>query len=264
MNDKKSEQSDVIKVKIGNDIGLNVTLEDVSEYNQTNIKQIKCFIVKADNKKRHYTDADCAFDAICDPATKVMDFDGLWYSIGELDPYQIDAPGIHWPLHEPDEYHFDICGAHGYHFRPWNYRYQHPRERWYLFDYRLRHKCPIPHHYGEFVGRLEDRPILKKDPAYLAPCRILQQRDKIQAYFPASQQFSCGIYNIIVEYTLYEPGWGPKDLRRRVIEYDDAFELVDDSTDANGSVIIDLSDPKDPSSYKVVKELSTSSTKENS
>ena len=78
-----------------------------------------------------------------------------------------------------------------------------------------------------------------EDFTYLAYSRVLPKANSIQCYFPAKDQMFCGVYKLVVQAMIYEPGWGRTDLHTYTMDYGDVFQLVDDKTGASGDITID-------------------------
>ncbi len=78
-----------------------------------------------------------------------------------------------------------------------------------------------------------------EDFTYLAYSRVLPKANSIQCYFPAKDQMFCGVYKLIVQAMIYEPGWGRTDIHTYTMDYGDVFQLVDDKTGASGDITID-------------------------
>ena len=50
----------------------------------------------------------------------------------------------------------------------------------------------------------------------------------------------CGVYKLIIQAIVYEPGWGRTDLRTYTIDYGEVIELVDDNTGISGDITVDV------------------------
>ena len=50
----------------------------------------------------------------------------------------------------------------------------------------------------------------------------------------------CGVYKLIIQAIVYEPGWGRTDLRTYTIDYGEVIELVDDNTGVSGDITVDV------------------------
>jgi len=48
---------------------------------------------------------------------------------------------------------------------------------------------------------------------YLASSRVISGSKQIEMYFPAEDQRNFGQYIVLIVITVYEPGWGPNNLR---------------------------------------------------
>lgn len=81
---------------------------------------------------------------------------------------------------------------------------------------------------------------INEDFRYLAPSNVLEGKNRIQVYFPACDQYACGVYKLVIVLVIYESGWGRCNLHTYTIDYGDIFTLVDDNTGASGDVTIDV------------------------
>lgn len=79
-----------------------------------------------------------------------------------------------------------------------------------------------------------------EDFTYLTYSRVLPKANSIQCYFPAKDQMFCGVYKLIVQAIIYEPGWGRTDLHTYTMDYGDVLQLVDDKSGASGDITLDV------------------------
>ena len=205
------------KIRIGNDIRLNITLRGPRTYNRANIKQLKCYFVNT----------------------------------SMIDCFQIDCQNC---CHQCNKYsqgcgYISRCGHPKYHVLP-QYCYHDCRNN----DFCCSHYfgCMPDHHgYNPAVGHCILPPKCNKpydavsccncdDFTYLAYSRVLPKANAIQCYFPANDQAFCGIYKLIIQVIVYEPGWGRTDLRTYTMDYGDVIELVDDNTGVSGDITLDV------------------------
>ena len=78
---------------------------------------------------------------------------------------------------------------------------------------------------------------------YRAKVKYTEERDTIQVFFPAEAQLFTGKYSLVIVAKIYEPGYSDDNLRTVSIDYDDVFELVDKSQEGiDGPVTIIVSD----------------------
>ena len=206
------------KIRIGNDIRLNLTLRGPRTYDRANIKQLKCYFINTSM-------LDC-FQADCQ------------HCCSQCDKYMQGCGCI-----------TNMCGHPKYHVLPHSCHNDYCNN-----DFRCSHcfGC-MPDHHGcnHFAGPCILPPKCKKpydavnccncdDFTYLAYSRVLPKANAIQCYFPANDQAFCGIYKLIVQVIVYEPGWGRTDLRTYTIDYGEVIELVDDNTGISGDITVDV------------------------
>lgn len=188
------------RIRIGNDIRLNLTLRGPRTYDQASIKQLRCYLIN----------------------TSIMDF----------------FPNrCFMPQHTFGNYCIiDRCGHPCYHVNPCDHF--HDCRKCCSHDCALSHGCEFSPRYraefGSTAGVMDDR------FCYTAYSRVLPKANSIQCYFPAKDQLFCGVYKLVVEAVMYEPGWGRTDLHTYTIDYGDVINLVDDSTGASGDITLDV------------------------
>lgn len=205
------------KIRIGNDIRLNLTLRGPRTYNRANIKQLKCYFVNT----------------------------------SMIDCFQVDCQHC---CHQCNKHAqgcgcISRCGHPKYHVLP-HCCYHDCRNN----DFRCSHYfgcMPDNHVYNPAIGHCILPPKCNKpydavsccncdDFTYLAYSRVLPKANAIQCYFPANDQAFCGIYKLIIQAIVYEPGWGRTDLRTYTMDYGDVIELVDDNTGVSGDITVDV------------------------
>lgn len=201
------------RIRIGNDIRLNLTLRGPRTYDQANIKQLRCYLINTSVVDYFPSKHD-----LCGPHT-----------VGN--PYRIHGCGH--PM-----YHVDHCHPHHYH----DCRYCH-HDHYCMID---GHACADPcNGQGPLTPRYHQPfdPVkcgIDDDFAYLAYSRVLPKANSIQCYFPAKDQMFCGIYKLVVVAVMYEPGWGRTDMHTYTMDYGDVLQLVDDNTGASGDITLDV------------------------
>lgn len=248
-----------MKVRIGNDIRLNLTLKGPRNYDDKNIKELHCYLVNTSVTKCFGHDPLChacckgCRDKVCGKPCYHAFPHCFWrtspcmscchkkYPFTPCDP--AFGPG---PL--PPKYEKDCC-CHGHEYC----RYGHLDPKSKCFAHRGRcglNCCDHCSHCWDaakfdniyFRPGFEDFliPHCDEDFKYLAPSRILEGKNKIQTYFPACDQYMCGDYKLVVVMVVYEAGWGRCDLHTYTIDYGTAVTLVDDETGIDGDVTIDV------------------------
>ena len=205
------------KIRIGNDIRLNLTLRGPRTYNRANIKQLKCYFVNT----------------------------------SMIDSFQVDCQNC---CNQCNKYaqgcgYISRCCHPKYHVLP-HCCYHDCRNN----DFRCSNYfgCITDHHvYNPAVGNCILPPKYNKpydavsccncdDFTYLAYSRVLPKANAIQCYFPVNDQAFCGIHKLIIRVIVYEPGWGRTDLRTYTMDYGDVIELVDDNTGISGDITVDV------------------------
>ena len=195
------------RIRIGNDIRLNLTLRGPRTYDQASIKQLRCYLIN----------------------TSMVDFF----------PNRCFMPGHVFGNHCM----MDRCGHPCYHVNPCDH----------FHDCRACHHHCMLSHGPELAPQYKSRPDLECHNefdrvagttddrfCYTAYSRVLPKANSIQCYFPAQDQMFCGIYKLVVEAVIYEPGWGRTDLHTYTMDYGDVLNLVDDSTGASGDITLDV------------------------
>ena len=198
------------RIRIGNDVRLNLTLHGPRAYDQANIKQLRCYLVNT-----------TMFDSCV----------GDCFSCGDC-------------------YGVERCGCPCYHAMPHCNRHHcsyHTHNHWHrnhmcMLDphgcnpaagealYKPKYGAPFD---AISCGACQDF-------TYLTYSRVCSKANSIQCYFPAKDQMYCGAYKLIVQVVIYEPGWGKTDLHTYTMDYGEVFILVDDNTGASGDITLDV------------------------
>ena len=85
------------------------------------------------------------------------------------------------------------------------------------------------------------RPYKKYDlTEYRTPVERTQTPGQVYVYFPAEAQLFTGKYKLVVIAQIYVEGYGKKNLRTVTADYNDIFELVSNSEDADAEGTIEL------------------------
>ena len=213
-----------MKIRIGNDIRLNVTLPTDIDYQLTDIKRIRAFLIN--------TTADTCINGLPKrfPNHPFPDYyTPSAYNTGECDvpcyytqPYEHTNPYVFDPSYKNPYMYFGAapCGP-GFPMGldPW---FRHG------FGYRPRHLFMTPN---------LNRP---NNNVFMAPCTVSTEKGVIQVYFPANKQYQVGIYKLVLVADVYDFGWNNQNTRTYTYDFDDVFELSDDSNAASGNVVIDV------------------------
>ena len=229
------------RIRIGNDVMLNLTLKGSKTYDQANIKELRCFLINTTVSDYDPLAFDCCAPHSCHNP----------YSL-----HQCGCPSYHVkPTYLACGDHCHDChAAHNVHtgcnpaqgsgcLRP---NYGHP---FHCDDHHC-HGCynhldqclHCDEHCAHFgpMGCDIVAPYLSPAFKYLAPSKVLPKKNQIQVYFPAKDQHMCGDYKLIVCVVVFEPGWGRCDLHTYTIDYGEVIQLVDDSTAAQGDITVDV------------------------
>ena len=211
------------RIRIGNDVRLNLTLRGPRTYDQANIKQLKCYLINT--SMLDYFPVDCFCCKHVHGCGCVNDRCGH-------PKYHVLPHCRYYDCCHNDFYHPDCCHDYFHHCS---------------HDF---HCMLDPHGCNPAAGPGVLPPKYNKpydavnccaceDFTYLAYSRVLPKANSIQCYFPAKDQMFCGVYKLIVQAMIYEPGWGRTDIHTYTMDYGDVFQLVDDKTGASGDITID-------------------------
>ena len=196
------------KIRIGNDINLDVTIQELNGMDVINIKAIKCFIINEnplliDQRGTAYEIRRCGLPTYhCLPSH--CNGHCTWKEHRCYDGF-----GMYPCMHK--NWHCDL-------YPHYDYFYRNPYGRYQL-------KCVNPGH---------------KPFEFIAPVKALEQRNKVRVYFPAIAQALCGMYSLTFVIDLYEPGYHCNNLRTITVDYNNVFELVPNMEGASGNIIIDI------------------------
>lgn len=206
------------RIRIGNDIRLNLTLRGPRTYDRANIKQLKCYFIN----------------------TSMLDYFpvGCQHCCNQCDKH-VNRCG----------YTTNMCGHPKYHVLPHYCHHDCCHNDFYCSHY---FNCMLDHHGCNPEARPCVLPPKYRNPydavnccacgdfTYLAYSRVLPKANAIQCYFPAKDQVFCGIYKLIIQAIVYEPGWGCTNLHTYTMDYGEVIELVDDNTGISGDITVDV------------------------
>lgn len=213
-----------MNVRIGNDIRFNLTLKGPRNYNQTNIKQLRAYLINTSLKDYTEMWAPCCDCGRSHPCGKFGYHHPVYNSYTCIDRFHraFKNPCKHCCCCKNDDY-IPFNPAFGQGPLPPKYEYNHRCCKCNKdFDFPV-----MPMHIDE-------------DFKYLAPSRVLPKPNQVQVYFPAHEQFACGVYKLVIVVVVYEAGWGRCDLHTYTIDYGDVVTLVDDNTGVDGDITIDV------------------------
>lgn len=205
-----------MKIRIGNDIKLYVTLLSSKAIDSVNIKSIEAFIINSSNENEQAENlknntrfisrfpVEPYVDAFCSTA------------------YDIKSSGYPTWRAYPQNY---IYGSYaGFGCNP----------------YWPDHFKPTPmHNLSEFK----------------APVKATKQKDTVEVLFPAEAQLYTGSYNLTIVAKIYEPGYSKDDLRTVTMDYENIFTIVNKTEkgiDSDVTLNVAASHGKDPADHVVV------------
>ena len=223
------------KIRIGNDIRLKLTIDGIDNLTQSNIKQLRCYLV------------DTTFGKEEDEARKkharrfTREVFPEYYIPSEYNMHCCEKPAYH--VHPANVCHYDhfLPDFHDHHWWPGYCGFGlHPnkfeRYHWHWHHWPLWPNLECSEH--PFV----DGPDRFHEPWFLAESEVLNETNTVTCMFPAESQHRCGIYKLVVVLTLFERGWGKHNLRTYTIDKGDVFELVDDASGESGNITITVDD----------------------
>ena len=128
-------------------------------------------------------------------------------------------------FYTPTQYSMNCCGCCSYNVMPNNTCFTDP------------HWFPGYNGFGVYSTPFENEP-----NGFRAPVKVLEEQNRVEAYFPAQEQRYTGAYKIIFVVQLYEYGWNINNTRTFTIDKGEVFTLTKDSEESSSSIIIDLDD----------------------
>lgn len=237
-----------MKIRIGNDIRLNLTLKGPKNYDSTNIKSLKCYFINT---------SLCDF---CNPCCGELRGCGCGRPCYHVEPCNMcnchkpcghlkypytpaDPAFGQGPLRPNYGHCFHGCCCHKDFDNYCRYGFMDHRAKCHPHGCGFCHCCDkcaefTPYFRPGHCDMIHTH--FEENFRYLAASRILEGKNKIQTYFPAQDQLICGDYKLVVVLVVYEAGWGRCDLHTYTIDYGTVFTLVDDDSAINGDVTIDV------------------------
>lgn len=128
-------------------------------------------------------------------------------------------------FYTPTQYSMNCCGCCSYNVMPNNTCFTDS------------HWFPGYNGFGVYSTPFENEP-----NGFRAPVKVLEEQNRVEAYFPAQEQRYTGAYKIIFVVQLYEYGWNINNTRTFTIDKGEVFTLTKDSEESSSSIIIDLDD----------------------
>lgn len=230
------------KIRIGNDIRLNVVLKGNKDFDQASTKRLIPYFVNITAsefiepvpmcngccRKRSHGYGPCPRKTCsCGPC-------GYHHCAHNLNYHGCNHHGWDHPCYGAGIYNWHHCHYRGRHrygcgplapnygYYPWSFG-PHPYEDYHFLGYGKTH----------FFDKMSDF-------RYEAPYKILPEKNKIQVYFPAQRQFAQGDYKLIILVQDYEEGWGHHNIHTYTMDYGKVFRLTDEENAIDASVTIDM------------------------
>lgn len=98
-----------------------------------------------------------------------------------------------------------------------------------------------PHWFCGYNGfGVNSKRFIHVDTKFLAPSRLLEEQNRIEAYFPAKAQHQIGEYKFVIVLTIYQPGWCENNLRTITLDQGIIFALTNDDKDPDHDTTINL------------------------
>jgi hypothetical protein len=223
-----------MKVRIGNDIRLNLTIRGPKNYNGENLKEVRCNLINTTANRAFFNEEckccrnktpQCCGGACCGCHGRKKHCGCGCPSYWVYPHTPCDPAFGQGPL--PPNYGHDCvkCKRHGIPCIGINDGY---------WDRSLGSSI-----YYDPLNKVMGAPVFDADFTFLAPSKADKTTNRIQVYFPASDQLMCGDYKLVVSTVVYESGWGRCDLHTYTVDYGNVFSLVDDESGLYGDIDYD-------------------------
>lgn len=226
-----------MKVRIGNDICLHVTLLGNQGIDYINIKSIRAFLINT--SKQQDLDAQRRYDSVhyhdeMEDRRRVVKYVGRFPAEPHCRPYHGTPYDL---LH---------CGHPTFHVHPvWAVA---PYVGFGVYPHTF---DPFHNHlwgYDDMMD-LHDKMLMKDEDykeqygrcEFMAPVMATDQPNVVDVHFPAENQIYKGNYKLMLIVKLYEPGYGRNNLRTVTMDYQDIFTLVGSSDEEGASGDITIS-----------------------
>lgn len=235
----------MFKVKIGNDVKLNIVLKDNFSFEKDSVKSIQAEFINTETEEYETIkdELDSVLEDLYNNGSFIMDFDHKTYKLSELEKcISWDLPD-EFIMHNANKDRLHLCGPHGYHIGAWNV-FKNPQfGRRFVYEMGLRK--------GLSFRDLMDKDLFSKWALKMCP-KIIKCGDVCNAfgtttdtgntlaiYLPAKEQKICGIYDLVIQVVVYEEGWGEDNLHTYTFTYKDIIELTEEDS-APSDITIDV------------------------
>ena len=227
-----------MKVRIGNDICLNVTLLTNNGIDAVNIHSIKAYIINTTLYDSFVGEIKSELERQDEMKRKHEEEKSRTPQFVSRFPLE---PHVHAEDYCPTEYDITCSGRPTYHVHPiwyvpaysgfgiWPHSFE--PHMWLKEPHtHFGYDCPyvMKHRHGvDFLPKGIDPQMDHCE--FLAPVESTSDRNKINVYFPAENQIYTGTYKLVIVAKLYQSGYSLHNLKTVTMDYDNVFTLVDSS-----------------------------------
>lgn len=201
-----------MKIRIGNDIKLDVYLSKDNIKDTINIKSVQCYLINTTQSS--------------------------------------------YPACQSTSYDINTCGLPKYHIMPCEKRVDN--YFWRCDNYWI--KAPYD---GFGVNPEWDSVYIKNHHPlfftnkYLAESHSTPESNRIEVIFPALDQRTIGVYDLLIIAQIYEPGYNDNNTKTISVDYGNVFELVSHSNEAdvndNTTITVGYSSDSDATDIKIIE-----------
>lgn len=227
------------KIRIGNDICLQVNLTGSKNIDAVNINSVNAYFINTskweDLMAEQYRESVLTHDEIECRKHKIR-----FVSRFPVEPYAFGFT--------PNPY--DICcsGRPCYHMHPMPFVPVYPGFGVHPHTFEPHTWCHDDMHdvYCRAGHKHED---IQRDfdrCRFLAPVEGTESKNAVKVLFPANAQIFTGKYKLMLVVKVYEPGYCKNNLRTITLDYSDVFELVNasDMEGEDGNIMINIGNSK--------------------
>lgn len=218
-----------MKVRIGNDICLRVTLLGQNYNDYVNIKSIRAYLINT-SRKQDIKD-------LLESEERTVRFVSRFPEEPNCrafrsTPYDLCHSGH--PTFHVKPICFGACytgfGVTPHSFDPFHnhlWAYGHPH--WHNDFCHPCHECECDYPIGEELDHVN----IPDPDKFRAPVKAADDKNKVYVYFPAEDQHHTGTYKLVIVAKIYQPGYAPNDLRTVTMDYKEVFTIVGSSEQAD-------------------------------
>lgn len=235
------------KIRIGNDITLDVCISKKYINDAINIKSVKCVLVNTtmafefEDHCHHHNHCTCAHNhrhhrCIEDHRPTACSLHSCGHRCYHCDPHNHHCTGYGQAplLCENIHHHYHPCVCHHGQLGCMHHDHHHIESAGIFDQFITEHlKRNIVLHHD-----LQNHPIT---PFQYAPkITSTPERNRFYITFPAEDQMFIGDYMLIVTAEVYDQGFNVNNTRTITIDYRSVFELVETTEEADGDFVISV------------------------